>query len=236
MLTVLILLSLLKSYSASDKPSDYETIPSIKGGYGPIIPEHDQGGYGSMKTDYGIFGDPHAVFTGKMPLNGFPVEKFVIASSQICKDKRGICKSPCQEGFTSFNNMCYKYIHRRLCFHDAEMHCRNNYPGGHLASVHCNLNHQLLRDLAKDAYYTHPMTWIGLTDCSKECHFLWTDGTVSDHTEWCPGEPSDQVGKENCVAMNHKLQYLWTDEECKNEFNFICAYRLGCPGEGCNQL
>ncbi|XP_007896820.1 C-type lectin LmsL [Callorhinchus milii] len=231
MLTVLILLSLLKSYSASDKPSE-----TYGPDYGPYV---EPSAYSqSVKVDYGPgsgYGfDNHAIFGGTMPIEGFPVEKYAVASNRVCKDRSGICKGPCQDGFFALNDVCYKYIHRKLCFADAELYCRHHFPGSHLASIHCRMNHMFIRNLIKASYPTCPKTWIGLTDCSKEGHFEWTDGTCSDHTAWCPSEPSDKFGKENCVVINHKSNYLWSDEDCAHEFNFICAYPLNCRKGDCS--
>uniref|UniRef100_A0A4W3IK10 C-type lectin domain-containing protein n=1 Tax=Callorhinchus milii TaxID=7868 RepID=A0A4W3IK10_CALMI len=161
-------------------------------------------------------------------------DKFALAADRTCKDQSGICKGPCKDDYVALNGVCYKYIHLQLCFADAEQYCKQNAPGGHLASIHCRLNHMFVTNVIEVSYITFPYTWLGGSDCNKEGIFVWTDGSPMDHTAWCPSEPFNANGKESCVALNHKSHFLWSSEDCNKQFNFVCAYKLACPSPDCS--
>ncbi|XP_048405069.1 lectin-like [Stegostoma tigrinum] len=181
----------------------------------------------SKKSTSGKYDKTYIPPDKAVPLDVVPAEKHSLPANRVCKDRRGICKGPCREGFNSFNNVCYKYIYHKMDFASAELFCQQEYSG-HLASIHCRLNYLFVTDIIRESYFDCPQTWIGLTDATKEGYFLWTDGTKLDHTAWSKGEPSDLIGHQNCVVLDRKGYFLWTDEECSKELNFVCAYALPC--------
>ena len=68
--------------------------------------------------------------------------------------------------------------------------------------------------------------WIGLNDRLNESLFVWSDGTpynASVYSNWYPMEPNNQKG-EDCVEL---YRTHWNDENCRNEFGYICEKPKG---------
>ncbi|XP_042191612.1 lectin-like [Callorhinchus milii] len=72
-----------------------------------------------------------------------------------------------------------------------------------------------------------PDTWIGFSDCHQEGTFMWTDGSLSDYTQWISGEFNNENEKENCVHIDFQGSLgSWNDASCSTQLPFICAYRI----------
>ncbi|XP_061111968.1 C-type mannose receptor 2-like [Conger conger] len=70
--------------------------------------------------------------------------------------------------------------------------------GGHLASVHGQVEYTFLQKLTKT---TRPF-WIGLTDCQREGYWIWSDGSKLDFNYWNIWEPNNLNRNEDCVHAN----------------------------------
>lgn len=65
--------------------------------------------------------------------------------------------------------------------------------------------------------------WSGLSDSETEGVFLWDDGTPFVYAEWfTPGEPSDSILGEDCVAQPEHTAYAWNDVSCLEARPFVC--------------
>jgi hypothetical protein len=60
----------------------------------------------------------------------------------------------------------------------------------------------------------------------------WSDGTPVDYTNWEPGEPNDNTGREFCVEMDSSIGQ-WNDVECEVDRIFACK---APKGELCHLL
>ena len=68
---------------------------------------------------------------------------------------------------------------------------------------------------------TSGFTWIGLQDFAEENLFVWAHSKEpAQPTFWKPGEPEDQNGEEDCVALHLGG---WIDGNCEDSrWHFIC--------------
>nr|BAC54022.1 C-type lectin 1 [Anguilla japonica] len=139
------------------------------------------------------------------------------------------CADTCPEGWKGFNGCCYKHFDLLKNWREAEFYCM--IRGGHLASVHSNVEYQFLRELNKASDPQDSMFWIGLTDIRKEGTWVWSDGSAVDFTTWNPGQPDDWQGNEDCVHANVPEQKNWNDVDCSTPYRFICALRSNAAGK-----
>ncbi|XP_078502492.1 lectin-like [Lissotriton helveticus] len=120
------------------------------------------------------------------------------------------------------NDSCYRYITAEIPWGDAEVYCQGLAPGSHLASAHSEDENKYLKDLAFWHTIWHRAFWVGASDCYKDRHFQWTDGTLLDFKSWHPEEPFSSGGWEHCVCSNFKGPGLWGDVRCDSNLTFIC--------------
>ena len=161
-----------------------------------------------------------------------------------CEDLRDFVCESC--GGTVPRPTSYKLINADRSFKDAEMACVAD--GGHLASVHTNKDHSLIRSIVANAAGIDKV-WIGYHDrfaetgCLDGRHqgiggnikaqsFIWTDGTITDFDRWADGEPNDwSTGRANCdgtgdedCATAWRGGRSWNDDACEELYPFVCGY------------
>lgn len=72
--------------------------------------------------------------------------------------------------------------------------------------------------------------WIGGTDAANECAYSWTNGEPW-HAKWEQGQPDDQNGIEDCVALTQNG--AMNDLACANSMGFLCERTpAGACGDG----
>jgi collectin sub-family member 10 len=83
---------------------------------------------------------------------------------------------------------------------------------GHLVTISGEAENAFVKELTSDY-----KTWIGATDILEQKHFVWTDGTLSNFTDWKDGEPTDSEGVEDCVELDrdgwNDVRCFWTSPE-----------------------
>jgi len=72
-------------------------------------------------------------------------------------------------------------------------------------------------------------TWIDLNDRAHEGYFRYTDGSHPSFKYWASGEPSgDSWWKawrhENCVHYDEDQGMRWNDEDCDDDYYYICEF------------
>jgi len=95
--------------------------------------------------------------------------------------------------------------------------------GMHLASVHSQAEQEFIWGLAEEQYL-----WFGLNDQLEEGHFIWSDGTAVNYTNWHSDDPN---GGDNhdCGFMFGYFGGAWGDWLCKQENGVVCR---GVPNGG----
>jgi hypothetical protein len=93
--------------------------------------------------------------------------------------------------------------------------------GALLASFRDEAEHAFVRDAA---FARRRASWyIGLTDRAEEGEFAWDDGADVDFSRWAPGEPNNQGGLEDCVALRPDGDDgAWNDLYCGSYLPSIC--------------
>ncbi|XP_060698524.1 lectin-like, partial [Hemiscyllium ocellatum] len=123
---------------------------------------------------------------------------------------------------------CYKFVPIEKTWIDAELHCQNLAPGGHLASLHWMEQNNVLAEMIHNSQNNNVPTWVGLSDIHKEGTFQWIDGSASDFMYWMKGEPNNLDGKEHCGHILFK-NTRWNDLSCDSKLCFLCSYKLLSP-------
>ncbi|XP_048449545.1 C-type lectin BML-2-like [Rhincodon typus] len=142
-------------------------------------------------------------------------------------EKRGLTgKGDCFDGITYYG-YCYKFVSEEKTWIEAELYCQTLGPEGHLASIHCEAQNQIIR---KSLPVRTPL-WIGLNDIYKEGTYLWTDGSSSNFVNWATGQPDNSRGAEDCVHLT-ATTFNWNDLPCNSQLCFLCSYKL--PSCCCN--
>ncbi len=104
-----------------------------------------------------------------------------------------------------FGDHAYRLTPEPMEWHAAEAAARE--LGGHLVAIEtAEENDWLVATFGGHAEY-----WIGLTDEAVEGEFRWTSGAKMEYSNWRPGEPNDEFGREDWVFMNFIEPGLWND-------------------------
>ncbi|KAK9976951.1 hypothetical protein ABG768_018772 [Culter alburnus] len=127
----------------------------------------------------------------------------------------------CPAGWSNFGLRCFKFFPQSVNWITAERNCQS--LGAHLASAHNKLENEFLLGLLPSP---STLTWIGAHDGEQDGEWLWTDGTVNDYTNWCPVEPNNYRGPENCVEINWDGKRCWNDAACSVQLKYICVTDL----------
>ena len=119
-----------------------------------------------------------------------------------------------------FSLILIEYIlsRQKLNWNNARESCQQQ--NGALASIgNANENSRILGliNSSNDDY------WIGLNDIEMEGTFKWSSSnSIPRFKYWAKDEPSDNIGKENCVEMRKTFKFMWNDLTCNSKKRFIC--------------
>lgn len=73
--------------------------------------------------------------------------------------------------------------------------------------------------------------WTSGVDVFTPRDFYWDSTGLTlngTYSNWSAGEPNNLNGIEQCVDLFSKKNYLWNDNNCKNEQFFICEWHSSC--------
>ena len=105
-----------------------------------------------------------------------------------------------------------------LSWNNAKRSCQDNKAD--LASITDEATNIFLTTLTKNH------SWIGgYLDSNKK--WKWADGSTWRYTNWQPGEPNNEGGKQDKLLFNHwRTVGTWDDLDEKYERSFICQKKL----------
>ncbi|XP_030609440.1 type-2 ice-structuring protein-like [Archocentrus centrarchus] len=132
--------------------------------------------------------------------------------------------SKCDDGWIQFNGRCFYYVAEPMTWDKAEANCVS--LGGHLASVHNFMEYCRLERLILSISHEEKETWLGGTDAQKEGHWIWSDGTTFQYTNWCPREPNNKGGHQHCLEINYSDGKCWDDVGCNVKRPSVCAKNM----------
>ncbi|XP_067300952.1 galactose-specific lectin nattectin-like [Pseudorasbora parva] len=149
----------------------------------------------------------------------FTMEKLTLLLLFAAFSQGDAADDGCPPGWSACGLKCVKFFSQPLDWFSAEKHCQTF--GGNLASVHNKYQNDLLLSLVPGT----TQTWIGGHDNVKEGHFMWSDGSLFDYSNWCSGQPDNNGNNENAVEINYG-NHCWNDNVKETQFAFICARSL----------
>uniref|UniRef100_A0A6G1SMW1 Macrophage mannose receptor 1 n=1 Tax=Aceria tosichella TaxID=561515 RepID=A0A6G1SMW1_9ACAR len=151
-------------------------------------------------------------------------------SDNDCKEQKLILcqKVPedggsCETGWLQFRqDKCYRFVHIRLAFDDAESLCNNLY-GGHLPSIHSQEEQFMISQfLASVNVKNGSEIWLGGRQMDFH-NFNWGDGSLFNYSYWEQGEPSFPA--EKCIEMSWR-NGRWNDINCRLKRAVLCERQL----------
>lgn len=129
----------------------------------------------------------------------------------------------CETGWLQFRqDKCYRFVHIRMAFDDAENLCNSLY-GGHLPSIHSQEEQFMLTQfLASVNVKNSSEIWIGGRQMDFH-NFNWADGSLFNYSYWEQGEPN--FPSERCIEMSWR-NGRWNDISCKLKRAVLCERQL----------
>eukprot|EP00092_Neocalanus_flemingeri_P024374 GFUD01026430.1.p1 GENE.GFUD01026430.1~~GFUD01026430.1.p1 ORF type:complete len:447 (-),score=83.20 GFUD01026430.1:24-1289(-) len=131
-------------------------------------------------------------------------------SSTVANSYQEEEKPGCKEGWTRYENACYKLFTGEISRDSYGSICQKN--GGNLTSISSSGGNDFMKNLLRDYPKAH-LTWIGGYGCagaSGNCK--WLDGSDWEWSNWGSSEP----GGSNCVFIGFKANDgLWYDGSCQ---------------------
>ncbi|XP_015681994.1 C-type lectin lectoxin-Thr1-like [Protobothrops mucrosquamatus] len=139
----------------------------------------------------------------------------------------GVKSCCCPHDWLPMNRLCYKVFDDQKNWNDAEMFCRKQKPGCHLASLHSIEDSADVAEYVSDYLKSGSNVWIGLNDPKKQRIWQWTDRSRTSYVTWNPGEPNNLRNNEYCVELWNRSGYTkWNDENCASSRSFLCECRF----------
>lgn len=129
----------------------------------------------------------------------------------------------CETGWLQFRqDKCYRFVHIRLAFDDAESLCNNLY-GGHLPSIHSQEEQFMISQfLASVNVKNGSEIWLGGRQMDFH-NFNWGDGSLFNYSYWEQGEPSFPA--EKCIEMSWR-NGRWNDINCRLKRAVLCERQI----------
>lgn len=131
--------------------------------------------------------------------------------------------SSCETGWLQFRqDKCYRFVHIRLAFDDAESLCNNLY-GGHLPSIHSQEEQFMISQfLASVNVKNGSEIWLGGRQMDFH-NFNWGDGSLFNYSYWEHGEPNFPA--EKCIEMSWR-NGRWNDINCRSKRAVLCERQI----------
>ncbi|XP_018517506.1 galactose-specific lectin nattectin [Lates calcarifer] len=130
----------------------------------------------------------------------------------------------CPPRWSEYNGRCFSYIPRAMTWAKAEKNCLS--MNANLASVHNLEEYHEIQRVIMTTSYEYKESWLGGSDAQEEGVWLWSDGSRFDYLNWCPGQPDNRYGGQNCLQMNFGGEKCWDDTACNIRRPFVCAKKI----------
>jgi len=121
------------------------------------------------------------------------------------------------------NRGCYYERRYLVNFVTANSFCDNIKGGwpdnGHLVVINDAAENSYVQQLI--ASHGFEWCWIGLHDMYSEGRYEWVDGQASSYTNYKPGEPNNNRGREDCTYMDQDSG-RWNDTPCSATPSLCC--------------
>lgn len=128
----------------------------------------------------------------------------------------------CHDGWTRFQNFCYRTETLRLTWTSARHRCLQY--GGDLISLHSPDEFNFILTLA-NAHHLMYSAFSGLNDRNTEGGYVWSDGSPVQYTNWGVNQPDNFHSQEDCVEVFG--DGTWNDVSCGEMRHFGCKISVG---------
>lgn len=128
----------------------------------------------------------------------------------------------CQQGWSKYENRCFKFINERLTWEVAETLCQMSYSAN-LATIQSMEHQTWVSNLAGRKAY-----WIGLSSSADTGRWSYSNGESLSFSNWKAGgqRVKRTLTKKNCVIVDKKRK--WRNKICsKRKARFICEIDIG---------
>lgn len=150
-------------------------------------------------------------------------------------------------GCSEVDTRAFHVLDTAMGWAEARQACRQQFPGGDLASIHNAEQQAQAADICRAQVEQHlpdgglstefsQGCWIGLNDQAQERRVVWSDGSPVDYVAWAPGEPNaldannNDRYNEDFVEMDFRGgnygNGLWNDASTGNYGNTGGCYPL----------
>lgn len=129
----------------------------------------------------------------------------------------------CETGWLQFRqDKCYRFVHIRLAFDDAESLCNSLY-GGHLPSIHSQEEQFMISQFLSSVNVKNGSEiWLGGRQMDFH-NFNWGDGSQFNYSYWEHGEPNFPA--EKCIEMSWR-NGRWNDINCRLKRAVLCERQV----------
>lgn len=131
----------------------------------------------------------------------------------------------CQQGWSKFDERCYKFINERLTWEVAETLCQMSHEA-HLSTIRSKRHLIWLSKLSGNKAF-----WIGLNDKEETGVWRYSNGEAISFTKWGKDGPrvKRMLHRKNCVLVDKKGK--WKNKICnKRKSRLICEQGIGTGG------
>jgi len=129
----------------------------------------------------------------------------------------------CPDGFEQFEGNCFMFSSRRSSWGEARKFCTGK--GGYLARPDTVANFFIIGSI-KNTKLDH---WFDLNKKNID-KWQYSDRSKPKQKYWAAGKPHTSMlgllGKEECVAYDHKKEFMWSNYKCTDKKRFICEAKL----------
>ncbi|XP_029950551.1 CD209 antigen-like protein C [Salarias fasciatus] len=132
---------------------------------------------------------------------------------------RNVSNQLFQEGWVYFRSSFYYISLTKKTWQESRDDCLSR--GADLTIIDSQEEQDFLRRISK-------RMWIGLTERAQKGTWRWVDGTLLNTSYWFPGEPNDDLGREeNCAETNFgDVKNNWNDWPCDYQNHWICEKKV----------
>ncbi|KAL5017611.1 hypothetical protein ScPMuIL_007200 [Solemya velum] len=111
---------------------------------------------------------------------------------------------------------CFYYSERKMTYKKARNDCLKR--GGLVVSIDSEAKNTMIL-----AHFNRSSSWLGLTPDPETNTLSWYNCLFdqSIYTNWLPGEPNKQNGKQSCTQMR-KRTGGWNDVPCEKKLRYTC--------------
>ncbi|KAM7178570.1 C-type lectin BpLec-like [Macrochelys suwanniensis] len=135
----------------------------------------------------------------------------------------GVQAVACPRDWLPFQDDCYRYFSQAKNWTEAEVECKQQWRGAHLASIHsAGENNMLAHSIEREHKSNNPV-WIGLSDPQQDLSWKWTDHSLYNYKAWDKGQPKNFKGIERCTGSYPRKGFpKWYNHCCDYRLSFIC--------------